>query len=557
MENPDVMIQKRIGSLMETSHHAQAIPLIKDQLSRNPEDAWLWISLSSCYFRTGRLTEALHAAEEAIRYEPAHEECHWNRARVLFNMQHYAESLKSALEAARLAPEVVYIQVQLSRCLYRMGRMEEAWKAAARACNLEPSCSGVWRNLGWLSITNQEWAHAEIFLRKTLTLDPHDLTALEWLASALSKQGKRQEAMELYRRVLAVHVEPSTLTNLAYQLSKNKEWEAAISLLEGATQAFPAETFFWEAWIDILHTHKQKQAALNVTQRALVQFPHSANLWCCLANCWRQIGNTVEYHAAVARAAQEDPHAEKVLEWLTVVEVDQGRLDAALQIAKQAVVLYPSGEKGLFACAHLYMRMGLLEEADQICRQWLQLQPGSSSAYIMTSQVQAALGQQQSAWEIMRAACDKNPWDVELWRQRAIQARWLGDVKDTLEALQQMQTLEPEPYLLQYILGQAAAVQGDWERAKQAFAKAIQANKTCCCACFEWAYASMQGRGMADIASLSLPNDASTNVDESVRISLVLPPDETPIRVTCHNLGCFLRKRVRSLLAQLLAGQNK
>jgi Flp pilus assembly protein TadD len=189
----------------------EALPLLADQVARNPEDA-----------KVRRLyAQALAAAG---RHEDASSE--WRAL-------------------TRLAPGDAEARFSLARTLDHMGRTGEAAEAYADLLAAAPNhgeglrlSAGLWTRQG---------RHGEALplLRRLVELNPGDLTARQDLAFALEKTGEPAGAAEVYAGIVASMPTASIArSRLAEVLTRQGHPERAVTLYREGLSLQPTHPFF-------------------------------------------------------------------------------------------------------------------------------------------------------------------------------------------------------------------------------------------------------------------------------------------------------------------------
>ena len=111
---------------------------------------------------------------------------------------------------------------------------ESAVRAAETALELDPELAEGHAALGLMLLddTGNNLERAETFLRRALNLDPSLTNAYNWLSSALSGQGRHEEARAVQERGLLVNpLDPILSANKAFRLRNQGEYERAERLL--------------------------------------------------------------------------------------------------------------------------------------------------------------------------------------------------------------------------------------------------------------------------------------------------------------------------------------
>ncbi len=143
-------------------------------------------------------TEALRQAEAAIAANPTSEWAHRLRSMALSQLGDLAGALDAARDAVRLRPGLVNAHVRLVDAALGMGYMQEAEEAARRAREQTPLHPDAHNALGRVALARHEDRIAESHFRDGLRLAPEHPALLNNLGLALSRQGKRRQAVALF-----------------------------------------------------------------------------------------------------------------------------------------------------------------------------------------------------------------------------------------------------------------------------------------------------------------------------------------------------------------------
>jgi tetratricopeptide (TPR) repeat protein len=234
---------------MQHNDFAAAEPLLQKAVAAKPNDYRAWFDLGYIYAHTGRPREAIDAYRKAVAAKPEVFESNLNLGLLLANSNGAGDSAESAkyLKAATQLKPTAHPQESLMTAWMALGQVEEtqeptqALLAFAQAAKLNPADPGphvaagkfyelydcrvcpdvptearlnfaikeyktaleidatsvdALRGLERIYERLNNYAEAEIVLRKLLALNPRDPSARLYLAKALSAQGKNDEAVQ-------------------------------------------------------------------------------------------------------------------------------------------------------------------------------------------------------------------------------------------------------------------------------------------------------------------------------------------------------------------------
>src|SRR5437868_9844946 len=223
------------------------------------EDAEVYFFLGSSLWEIGRLEEAKLRLREAVRRAPQNVAMRQRLARLLLLRGEAAEAVEELSVVVKLAPNSAEGIVNLGRALESTGKMADAEAAYRRGLELDPSLSVAHYMLGTLlartgrrgeaashiAIYQRDFEkeqgrnfrdaalQAELNLGRTqldsgdteaafvqFSRHPENVEALQGAAAALSKLGRRAEAVETLER--ALQLDPAYRA-VSYKLARYRE----------------------------------------------------------------------------------------------------------------------------------------------------------------------------------------------------------------------------------------------------------------------------------------------------------------------------------------------
>jgi len=160
-------------------------------------------------FNAGNLEEAARGFEKAVELAPQLMQAHSNLAAAYTGLGRDEDALRELKKAVELAPDSFQIAVQLAATYAQLGRFDEAIAAFEAALAQEhdtsdPAVHDAWINLGTLYFIGQRPQDAIAAYEKALVSKPDSPRALLSLGKCLFNIGEATEAVEKFRRVVAV-----------------------------------------------------------------------------------------------------------------------------------------------------------------------------------------------------------------------------------------------------------------------------------------------------------------------------------------------------------------
>jgi tetratricopeptide (TPR) repeat protein len=185
---------ERAGVLLELRRPAEAARLLRDALAAGADDPDLYGQLARALIALGEPDEALAAATELRRLEPAAEWGHRLASMAYGRLDRRQDAIQAAAEAVRLAPQRWQPHVQLAEAYLANTEWDRANAAALYAVQLAPEEPGTHWVVGSIALRQRVWSRAEAAYRRVLELDPDDALARNNLALVTLRRGKLARA---------------------------------------------------------------------------------------------------------------------------------------------------------------------------------------------------------------------------------------------------------------------------------------------------------------------------------------------------------------------------
>lgn len=165
----------------------------------------------------GKLFDAMHELENAIRSNPTSIEAHLVLSDVLDAQDKFMPSLEAAKSAVRNDESSAQAREKLSRAYVRLANPDEAMRQATKAATLDPQSSMAHYYLGTV---NENFGNrvdqAEQLYRKAIELNGANAPALVALANLLRKEGRNPDEVETLIKNALQADSDAPEANLAY-----------------------------------------------------------------------------------------------------------------------------------------------------------------------------------------------------------------------------------------------------------------------------------------------------------------------------------------------------
>ncbi|AKC87019.1 tetratricopeptide repeat protein [Pseudoxanthomonas suwonensis] len=126
------------------------------------------------------------------------------RARLHIDQGRDDQAMRDFRQALQASPGNAQVHAELGYQQYRLGRYPEAVASYRTAVALRPDVASYWRTYGGLLLTTGDTAGAEVALRRSLAIEPHE-SPLSNLGTLRYQEGDYAGAAELYRRAVELN----------------------------------------------------------------------------------------------------------------------------------------------------------------------------------------------------------------------------------------------------------------------------------------------------------------------------------------------------------------
>lgn len=214
--------------------------------------------------------------------------------------------------------------------------------------------------------------------------------------------------------------------------------------------------------------------ALASYQRAAELKPDYPEAHYNLANALVEFGRLDEAVTHYTQALQLKPHYADAHYNLANTLVRQGRLDEAVAHYEQAVRLAPHDADMRATLAGMLAQQGRLDEAAEHYQQAIRLRPEFATAHFNLANILLQLGNATEAVGHYRVAAMLNPESLPVQFNLATALLHINRPEEAISRYQQVLATNPELATAHYGLAVAWAQLGDFDRATNACARAVQ-----------------------------------------------------------------------------------
>lgn len=228
--------------LLDNNAAAEAVPALHAALTRQPDDADIWLTLGDAYHQLEEWEEARRAFRRCHELKPESGEALGNLAATLLKEQRYAEAIDYCRKALRIEPGRAEYLVNLALSFFALKRWGDARSAAREVLAVTPDHHEALNILANSLTACDRFDEAEAILRQALQLYPDSAEAHGNFANLLLAAGRVPESKDAYRRALEIapHHAPN-LHNSSFPLLLTGDWAEGWRRYEARLASWPAK----------------------------------------------------------------------------------------------------------------------------------------------------------------------------------------------------------------------------------------------------------------------------------------------------------------------------
>ena len=478
----------------------RAIEEYKLALDADPNSKYLNSGLAELYLRTGRVRDAVLAAQEILKTDPNNLDAHKLLGRVylqsLGNVQNGGPSEKVLQLAIDEYSKIVQLQGndiesrlllgQLYTLAHDTPHAEEQFKAAQR---IDPSSEDVVLNLARLYSDSRDIARAIAVLN---AVPEDDRTAkMEYaLGMSYDQLKDNKNAIDAYSK--ALDMEPDNLDaerGLAQALLNDNQLSPALKHFDAISTADPqdAQTYLRIAEIERRQGHYEQ--ALTTLKKAKALASDSLEIGFNEALIDDSLGHYDEAAQTLQSLVKQSSHpdgqysdAEKnnraiFLDRLALVYREQEKIDPAVQTYQLMVAMGGEyAERGYQGQVDAYRDAKQYDKATQVAQQAALAMPKDKSIQLMLAGQLADTGKAEEGIKLAKAQLhgDAGDRDVDLQlAQMYTRLRRWKDAADEIDAADALSTKQDDKIYIYFLRGALDERQKHYDSAEEQFRKIL------------------------------------------------------------------------------------
>lgn len=282
-----------------------------------------------------------------------------------------------------------------------------------------------------------QYAPAEAAYKAVLDTAPgptarYNLALVEW------KQHDAKSALETLRPLLASNANEAELTLGSRVAEEAGDTPLAVQLLRSAIVANPKDEANYLEFAQISFNHQSFQVGIDMIRAGLTQLPNAAPLYLARGVLEVQLSQSTQAIADFDRAHKLEPQLSLAMDAIGIVESQQYKQGAALDLFAQQAKLHPRDALLQYlyaeALSNADAQTDATEKAIAAAQRSVELEPGYSPARDLLALLWLRANQPQKALEQAQAALKIAPNDDVALYHEIMARRRLGQ-KEQVDAL--------------------------------------------------------------------------------------------------------------------------
>jgi tetratricopeptide (TPR) repeat protein len=269
-QDPEVL-QHRAAVLQQAGQWQEAARAFEQAQALRPRDLTIRLNAAQCWAEAKEWNRAEAACRQAEEVAPQALEPRLLRGDLDLRQGRTVQAAAQLERLAREQPRRAAAHEALGRARKAQGRLPEALAAFTQAQRLAPQWFEPYLQAGGVCLRLKAYRNAEQHLEKALQLSPRSPAARSGLAEVLLAQGKQDQAIEVYEKLLEDGSDhPGVLNNLAYLYAqKGENLDRALDLARRAARASPEDSAAQDTLGWVCYRAGRSQEALDHLREAV------------------------------------------------------------------------------------------------------------------------------------------------------------------------------------------------------------------------------------------------------------------------------------------------
>src|SRR5438876_318409 len=296
-------------TLIQSGQIKEAQSELKTLLDQAPTHAEANFLMAQVLAQQGNVDEGANHLRATLRANSSHLGAHLLLGSYLERKGQLQQAVDEYESALRVNPNLLDVKLQLGSLYAKTGRLPDALRVARELEQLAPRSPAPPLLKGLVLLSQNNGPGAIEAFNTVLKIKPDTLDAHRGLGQAYQQLGQNDQAVESYRRALALNdKDVASLNNLAWILAEvRKKPDEALPLANKAEQLAPGspevlDTLGWIQYRRGAYAEAEKSLSL-----AADKAPNNATMRYHLGMTYARLGRKADAVSALRRAAQLDP----------------------------------------------------------------------------------------------------------------------------------------------------------------------------------------------------------------------------------------------------------
>jgi tetratricopeptide (TPR) repeat protein len=340
-------------------------------------------------------------------------------------------------------------------------RLREGAELLQEAVRLEPRLVGAQLNLAQLYSLQGKDDQAVPVFRRVLELDPANATARIALARSETEKGNYKRSLELTKPVVAeAKQSPDGLLVLVTNYVETGDSPSARALVEDSRRLSDAPPAWSAAFAERLVHGGLVGEGIDVLERARKADPSSYELAFALGSAYVMKPDPTRALEAYDAALDLKPDSVAALRQAAVVAERNGELERSLSYWVRAKKLAADDAQTLLGFGRVCLKMDLLEDAEPALERAAALKPGDPAYQYTLAVAKVGKRQYEAAQALLEPLAEKRPQDAQLQYALGSVLYMQGQLAEADARLRESLRLDAQQLASPYYLALVARDQG-------------------------------------------------------------------------------------------------
>lgn len=299
---------KHANTYYESKQFTEAIEVLGQATSINPENVKAWLFLGIIYNESNQKTKSIEAYEKVLHINPELAEV-WFNLGILYEKSNQNNKATEAYEQATCVnPEFAGAWLNLGIRYDVSNQNIKAINAYEQATRIDPELVGAWFNLGLIYNKLNQFTKAIDPYKHTIRINPQNSNAWFNLGLSYRNTNQHKNAIEAYKH--ATHIDPEFAKawfNLGVCYVESTQYKEAVNAYKHATRIDPELAEAWNNLGVIYNKAKRFTEAIDIFKQAIRINPEDADAWFNIGISYKYSGQSDLSLKAYKRLKMLDP----------------------------------------------------------------------------------------------------------------------------------------------------------------------------------------------------------------------------------------------------------